>query len=145
MTLIVDAAPLIALMDRRDPFRSVIERLLRDEPGDLVVPAPVTAEIDYLVRQRLGRAARAAFLADLADGKLRVECLESADYDVALRYDEQYANLDVGLADISVVILARRFRTRRILTFDERDFRALRPLDGGSFVLLPRDAPEPLR
>jgi uncharacterized protein len=49
------------------------------------------------------------------------------------------ADLDLGLADISVVILAHRFRTRRLLTFDERDFRAISPLAGGSFMLLPRD------
>jgi hypothetical protein len=38
-----------------------------------------------------------------------------------------------------VVILAHRFRARRLLTFDERDFRAVTPLAGGSFTLLPRD------
>jgi predicted nucleic acid-binding protein len=38
------------------------------------------------------------------------------------------------------LVLAARHRTKRILTFDERDFRRLRPLDGGSFTLLPADA-----
>jgi hypothetical protein len=42
-----------------------------------------------------------------------------------------------------VVILAHRFRTRRLLTFDERDFRAITPLSGGSFTLLPRDMTGP--
>jgi hypothetical protein len=28
-----------------------------------------------------------------------------------------------------------------LLTFDERHFRALRPLNGGRFTLLPNDAP----
>ena len=59
------------------------------------------------------------------------------------RLDEQYAALDLGLADLSVVILAHRFRTRRLLTFDERDFRAVAPLSGGSFTLLPRDETDP--
>jgi hypothetical protein len=40
---------------------------------------------------------------------------------------------------MSVVILARRFRTLRLLTFDERAFRAVRTLDGDCFELLPRD------
>jgi hypothetical protein len=36
--------------------------------------------------------------------------------------------------------LAGRYRTRRLLTFDERHFRALRPLGGrGQFKLLPID------
>lgn len=42
-------------------------------------------------------------------------------------------------ARLSVVVLAKRFRTRRVVTFGERHFRALRPLQGGSFTLLPVD------
>ena len=44
------------------------------------------------------------------------------------------------LADCAAVVLARRFRTRRLLTLDERHFRAVAPLQGGSFELLPVDA-----
>jgi predicted nucleic acid-binding protein len=139
VSLIIDAAPLIALADRAHPLLPVIDRLLRQEPGSLVLPAPVSAEVDYIVHQRFGRPARTAFLTDLADARFLVECLEPAEYETVLRYDEQYADLNVGLADLSIVVLAHRFRTRRVLTFDERHFRALRPLDGGSFVLLPRD------
>jgi predicted nucleic acid-binding protein len=139
VTLIVDAGPLIALVDRRDPLQPVVERILGHEPGQVVVPAPVTAEVDYLLRKRLGRVAREGFFAELARGVLRIECLHPADYGLLVRYDRQYADLDVGLVDLSIVILARRFETRRILTFDERHFRALRPLDGGHFILLPRD------
>lgn len=140
MTLVVDAGPLVTLADRRDPFMPVVDRILRQEAGEVILPAPVSAEVDYLVRERLGRAAGRALLTDLAGGKFRVECLHPHEYTFALQYDERYADLGVGLADLSVVVLAYRFRTRRILTFDERHFRALRPLDGESFVLLPRDA-----
>ena len=41
------------------------------------------------------------------------------EYEMVLRLDAQYADNDVGLADLSVVVLARRFGTRRILTFEE--------------------------
>ena len=44
-----------------------------------------------------------------------------------------------------MVVLARRFGTRRILTFDERHFRTLRPLDGGAFTILPSDELMPTR
>jgi predicted ATPase/class 3 adenylate cyclase len=40
VTLRVDAAPLVALADRRDPQQETIERLLLEERGPLVVPAP---------------------------------------------------------------------------------------------------------
>ena len=51
--------------------------------------------------------------------------------------------LILGWLTFSVVILAHRFRTRRLLTFDERDFRAVAPMSGGSFTLLPRDQTDP--
>lgn len=140
MTLIVDAAPLVALGDARDPLHAAIGDLLRAEGGDLVVPAPVSAEVDYLIRRRGTAAAARAFLRDVASGRFRVEGLTADEHGTVARLDERYADLDLGLADLSVVILAHRFRTRRLLTFDERDFRAVTPLSGGSFMLLPRDA-----
>ena len=139
MTLIVDAAPLVALGDSRDRLHHAIGDVLRAESGDLVVPAPVSAEVDYLIRRRGSAAAARAFLRDVAAGRFRVEGLTADEHGSAARLDEQYADLDLGLADLSVVVLAHRFRTRRLLTFDERDFRAVKPLAGGSFTLLPRD------
>ena len=44
VTLIIDAAPLVALGDRRDPQHEIIHDVLRRERGVLVVPAPVCAE-----------------------------------------------------------------------------------------------------
>ncbi len=140
MTLIVDAAPLVALGDARDPLHATVGDVLRAEGGDLVVPAPVSAEVDYLIRRRGTPAAARAFLRDVASGRFRVEGLTADEHGTVARLDEQYADLDLGLADLSVVILAHRFRTRRLLTFDERDFRAVTPLSGGSFMLLPRNA-----
>jgi hypothetical protein len=37
-------------------------------------------------------------------------------------------------------MLAARHRTTRLLTFDERHFRAVKPLYGKAFTLLPADA-----
>jgi predicted nucleic acid-binding protein len=139
VTLIVDAAPLVALGDSRDRLHAAVGDVMRAESGDLIVPAPVSAEVDYLIRRRASAVAARAFLYDVAAGRFRVEGLTADEHGTVARLDEQYADLDLGLADLSVVILAHRFRTRRLLTFDERDFRAVTPIAGGSFTLLPRD------
>ena len=139
MTLVLDAAPLVALADRADPMQGAVEAALRTEPGDLVIPAPVCAEVDHLLGTRLGRAARVAFLDDLAAGRFTVTCLERDDYSVVAGLERKYADLDVGLADLAVVVLAGRLNTRRLLTFDERHFRALRSLKVAYFILLPAD------
>jgi len=140
VTLICDAAPLVALADKSDPMGPAILEVLRSEPGKLVVPAPVTAEVDYLLGERFGVRARHAFLADLAAGRYSVESLASADYAEVLGLEARYADKALGLADCSVVVLARRLRTRRLLTFDERHFRAIAPLQSGAFELLPADS-----
>jgi uncharacterized protein len=63
--------------------------------------------------------------------------------DVAVAQDviARHRDLKIGLADASLVVLADRYETSRILTFDERHFRALRPRHAKSFLLLPADAP----
>jgi uncharacterized protein len=139
VTLIIDAAPLVALGDARDPLHNQVGHVLRREQGELVVPAPVSAEADYLIRHRGTALAARAFLRDVAAGRFLVEGLTPEEHALAARVDEQYADLELGLADASVVILARRFHTTRLLSFDERDFRAVTPLGGGHFTLLPQD------
>jgi uncharacterized protein len=139
LTLVVDTGPLVALADPREPRREEILTILRAERASLVVPAPATAEADYLLGRRFDAAARRAFLADLAAGRFVVACLERADYVTVAELEARYADLDLGLVDCSLVVLARRSGTRRILTFDQRHLRAVAPLDGGSFTLLPAD------
>jgi len=140
VTLLIDAAPLVALADRDEPQRDAILDVLDAEPGPLVIPAPTTAEIDYLLGQRFGASARRAFLIDLAAGRFVVVGLEREDYAMTVDLEVRYADLELGLADCALVILAHRHQTTRLLTFDERHFRAVTPLAGGAYEILPADA-----
>lgn len=137
--IVIDAAPIIALADRRDPMRLRVLEVLQSEPGPLLIPAPVTAEIDYLLTTRFGPGASEMFLQDLEAGTYRVECLLPQEYGAVLELSRRYRDLRPGLADLAVVVVASRFATRRILSFDERHFRAMTPLQGGVFEVLPAD------
>jgi hypothetical protein len=53
--------------------------------------------------------------------------------------EARYPDFSLGLADCALVTLADRHRTTRILTFDERHFRAVRGPGGRAFRLLPAD------
>ena len=139
MTLIVDAPPLVALADTADRMHEPVKSLLVSEPGSLVIPAPVTAEVDYLLGVRHGHVARRRFLADLAAGRFVVGCLEGDDHAKVAEIDLAYADLQLGLADCSLVVLAHRHATDRILSFDERHLRAVAPIGGGAFTILPAD------
>jgi hypothetical protein len=77
----------------------------------------------------------------VAAGAYHLAVMEAGDVEVAMRVVEQYRDLGVGLADASIVVLAARYETNRILTLDERHFRVLRPRRRGrAFRLLPQDA-----
>lgn len=140
MTLIVDTNAIVAAADVNDPRRTTVQHLLSASERLLVVPAPITAEVDYLLAERVGRGARLAFLDDLARGTFLVEGLTREEHATVAALEKRYSDLDLGLADLSLVVLAARFRTRDLVTFDERHFRAVRPLQGGVFRLLPVDA-----
>ena len=112
---------------------------MKDEGGPLVTSEVAVAEADYLILTRLGIEVELAFLEDLAEGTFLVECLTREELGVALGLARRCRDLELGLADVSLVVLARRYRTRRIVTFDERAFRAVTPVQGGSFTVLPAD------
>lgn len=140
MALIVDAGALYAQADVDDPGHAKVRRTLLDEREELVTSELALAEADYLILDRLGADAEAAFLEDLVEGTYVVECLDRGALAEARDLVARYRDVQIGLADASLVVLAARYRTSRILSFDERAFRAVAPLTGGSFTVLPADA-----
>ena len=139
MALLLDAGALYAQADRADPHHDEVAEILQAERGPLIASAIGVTEADYLILTRLGIDVELAFLEDLAEGTFQVESMSRTDFGAALRVARRYRDLELGLADASLVVLAQRFRTRRLVTFDERAFRAVAPLQGGSFTLLPAD------
>jgi uncharacterized protein len=139
VTVVLDAGPLVAFGDANDPHFARIDQLLRTVEGPLIIPAPVTAEVDYLLGQRVGYGPRRNFIADLAAGRFTVACLEREDYATIGELYARYADLELGLADCALVVVANRYGTDRLVSFDERHFRAITALQGGAFTMLPSD------
>jgi uncharacterized protein len=139
VALIVDAGALYAQADAADPRHQAVADIIRSERETLVTTELAVAEADSLILDRLGLDVELAFLDDLAEGTFVIECLDREDVRVARSLAERYGDLRIGLADASLVVLAARYGSTRILTFDERAFRAIRPMNGGTFTILPAD------
>lgn len=139
MALIVDAGALYAQADADEPRHASVRAVLEQEREPLVTSELAVAEAEYLILDRLGIDVELAFLEDLAEGTFIVECLDRARLRAARDVVLRYRDLRLGLADASLVVIAERYATRRLLTFDERAFRAVVPLQGGAFTLLPAD------
>ncbi len=99
----------------------------------------VLAELDYLIATRGTVEAELAFLGEVATGAYEIAAFDSDDVRTAAAVTTQYYDLGIGIADASLVVLAARYETERILTLDERHFRALRSPRGKPFTLLPAD------
>lgn len=139
MALLVDAGALYAQADADDPRHAAVAEVLRAERETLVTSELAVAEADYLILDRLGVDVELAFIDDLAQGTYEVQCLTRADLQTARELVERYRDLRLGLADASLVVLADRNRSLRILSFDERAFRTVKPIAGGTFTMLPAD------
>jgi predicted nucleic acid-binding protein len=140
MALIADSGAICALYDARDRHHAAVAAAIENEPDTIIVPMAVLAEIDYLVCARIGTRAALRFLEDVKIGGFVLEPLTSTDVSRCHALHETYADLELGLADASIIAAAERLKTRRILTVVHRHFRTVRALDGKPFQLLPAHA-----
>ncbi len=137
--ILIDTSGLFAALNVREPdHQAAQEALLRDE-WPLILSPFVLAELDYLVRKRAGRKAALDVLTDVGDGLYELAPMDTRDVAAARDVIARYADLDLGLADASVVVLADRYGTERVLTLDQRHFRVVRTPAGRPFTLLPAD------
>jgi len=139
MALIADSGAIYALYDSRDRHHAAVADLI-DESETIILPMAILAEIDYLLRVRLGNRAVLRFLEGIRIGGYILEPLTPTDVNRCISLVQTYADLNLGIADASVIATAERLGTGRILTVDERHFRAVRSAKGSPFTLLPADA-----
>ena len=137
--IVLDTSGLLAAMfDDQRAHAECRASLEAAEPPLLLSPF-VLAELDYLVGRRAGVDVELSMLEEVATGAYTLAEFGAPDVGRSQLLIDQYRDLGIGLADASLVVLADRARTHDLLTLDERHFRAVTPLDGGAFRLLPAD------
>lgn len=137
--IVLDTSGLLSAIDSSQRRHESSRRALESDAGPLLLSPFILAELDYLLSTRVGVDAEALLLSEVAEGAYRLESFGPEDVRVAIEIIERYRELGIGLADASIIVIAARAGTNRILTLDERHFRAIRPLRGRTFQLLPRD------
>ena len=135
--MIVDTSALLAFFDTDEPDHGAVAAVVETATEPLVISPYVLAELDYLVGSRLGVSAELAVLRELAGGAWDLAAFGTEDLAQARAVVERYADQSIGLADASIVVLAARYQTRTVVTLDRRHFGVVRPIDGGTFRILP--------
>lgn len=138
--LICDTGPLVAAALSRDPdHHSCVELFtgMHLAGREMVLPAPVVAEVGYPLGSRASASAESAFLRSLAAGDFRAIELTSADYSRMAELVDTYADLPLGTTDAAVVTLAERLEVNEVATLDRRHFTVVRTRRGTPLTLLP--------
>ena len=136
--ILVDTGVILAVADAGDTDHDACDELLATHPGpELMVPATVIVETSWLIEDRLGPAAEAAFLRSVMSGELTRVDLTGGDWQRAVELIETYADMGLGLVDASVVTIAERLGITTIATLNRRDFIVVRPRHVASFDLIP--------
>ena len=143
MIIVADTSALFAGFDRGQPEQSRIAAIMETET--LAISPLVLTDLDHLVQRDFGFSAARQIIDALAgrmtEGRYRLPDLKPADIIAAQQIRAKYDALRLDLADAVGVVLADRYKTDRILTLDQRDYRAIMPITNGlqSFRILPAD------
>jgi uncharacterized protein len=138
--LVCDTGPLVAAGLSRDPDHHACVELFTSmhlAGRAMVLPAPVVAEVGYLLQSRGSARAESAFLRSLADGDFRTIELTVEDYARMAELVDTYADLPLGTSDAAVVALAERLGVADVATLDHRHFGVVRPRHIPIFTILP--------
>jgi hypothetical protein len=138
--ILCDTGPLVAAaLSNDDHHRACVDMLtgLHLAGRRLLLPAPVTAEVGYLLAREAGAAAESLFLRSVADGDFEPVDLTADDYGRMAELVGEYADLPLGTTDAAVIALAERLRITEVATLDRRHFSVVRPRLTTALVLLP--------
>jgi predicted nucleic acid-binding protein len=133
--VLVDAGPLVALLDRSDNDHEAMVSAFDAIQDPLVSVWPAVVEAMYLLA--FSWQAQKALWEILETKVVRLLSLDESDFARMKQLMEKYRDLPMDLADAALVQVAEREDIRRILTLDQRDFGIYRRSRKGQFTLLP--------
>lgn len=134
--VLVDTGVFYAAADLDEPRHSDCAGLLLEHRGSLLTTAAVVAETAWLIEDRLGPRAEAAFLTMVVNNVDVVE-LTSRDYRRCIELIGTYSDLGLGLVDASIIAVAERLTITTVATLNHRDFRVVRPVHCDTLDLVP--------
>jgi predicted nucleic acid-binding protein len=118
--VLVDAGPLIALLDRGDAAHEACVAALHDVRSPLVTVWPAFTEAMYLLRGSW--PAQKALWSRIETGALAIVALDEDDAPRMRELMEKYRDLPMDLADAALVRVAERNGLSDVFTLDRRHF-----------------------
>jgi predicted nucleic acid-binding protein len=134
--VLVDAGPLVALIDRADPGHDACVAALKTLRDPLLTVWPAFTEAIYL----LGRSwqGQKALWSRLETAALAMVPLDDSDAPRMRELMEKYRDVPMDLADAALVRVAERESLTQIFTLDRKHFSLYRPGRRRRFSIVPQ-------
>ncbi|HKY20026.1 MAG TPA: PIN domain-containing protein [Vicinamibacterales bacterium] len=123
--VLVDAGPLIALLDRGDAHHDECVDALNGMRGPLLTVWPAFTEAMYLLN--FSQDAQTALWEMVEIDALGIAPLDENDAPRMKALMRKYRDLPMDLADAALIRVAERDKIGQIFTLDRRHFRVYRP------------------
>ncbi len=133
--MLVDSGPLVAVIDRTDPWHDRCVEFLRSIPRPPITVWPALSEAMHLMSDSW--EAQAQLWERILDKTLLLAALDESDSPRMRDLMEKYRDLPMDLADAALVRVAERAKIRKVFTLDRRDFQIYRPAGIGRFEIVP--------
>jgi uncharacterized protein len=135
--ILTDAGPLVALVDKRDPYYDRCRGVAKSFPGDvLLTTLPCFTEAMYMVGQAGGYPAQAKLWEMRSRGDLLLHIMTTAEIDRAAVLMERFNDSPMDLGDASLVAVAETRGLRQVFTLDHH-FWGYRLADGSALEPIP--------
>ncbi len=123
---LIDAGPLIALMNRKDQYHSIVKPLFQQLNSPFITTEAAVAEAMYNLGKWAGWPFQKKLLRAILDTQIVTEPLGASDYPRIYDLMDKYADNPMDFADASLVAVAERLRLTKIFTVDRADFSTYR-------------------
>ncbi|HUF24303.1 MAG TPA: hypothetical protein VMN81_09260 [Vicinamibacterales bacterium] len=133
--MLVDAGPLVALLDRGDPAHDDCVTALKQIRRPLMTVWPAFTEAMYLLRGSW--PGQKALWSRVETGGLTLSSLDDLDAPRMRELMEKYRDLPMDLSDAALVRVAERDNLNDIFTLDRRHFSLYRPGRRRRFSIVP--------
>ena len=135
--IIVDTSALLAMHDPREKSHLELRKIAQSRKQELIISPYVVAEFDYMISKANSADFSLRALNNLLIAPFELVQLTTADFITATEVMAKYQDLNIGITDASLIALAARFETSKIMTLDRRHFSAMKLLSGKPVQMIP--------
>jgi predicted nucleic acid-binding protein len=127
LQVLIDTSAVISIIDKSHHLHKKIKELVLVEENLYIIPSTVIVEVCQLLKYKFDSSVEISFLKEIIKTIFLMESVKYQDMSRILEILIKYKDLNIGYVDSSIVAMAERLKTNKILTLDKKHFSVVIP------------------